>query len=182
MIEFEGPAIRYEKPYRLTIAVIDPIFSYSKKYNNTMQYNFMDTVYSMLESDVFYYSHKKDILRTIDGTQYVAIDIDKIKSYDGLHVDQILISDYGINMEVNERELNNSVYLDYVVSCKNDPFVGNIYRYLLRYSCVPHDYQIIYMTKEIIKDKMVWIDNVEDRFDRLAKMITEHILPYPQSK
>ena len=70
MIEFEGPAIRYEKPYRLTIAVIDPIFSYSKKYNNTMQYNFMDTVYSMLESDVFYYSHKKDILSLDTYPQY----------------------------------------------------------------------------------------------------------------
>ena len=182
MIERDEPGFSHERLYGLTIAVIDPIFSYSKKYNNNMQYNFMDSVYNMLDSDVYYYTHKKDILKTFDGTQYVAINIDKIKSYDGLHVDQILISDYGINKDTKESELNTSRYLEYLMSCRDNHFVGNVYRYLLRHSCVPHDYQIMYMTKGIIKDKMMLIDNVDDRFDRLTKMITEHILPCPQSK
>ena len=48
MIERDEPVFSHERLYGLTIAVIDPIFSYSKKYNNSMQYNFMDSVYSML--------------------------------------------------------------------------------------------------------------------------------------
>lgn len=177
MIERDEPGFGYERRHRLTIAVIDPIFSYSKNYHNYIRYNFMDSVYDMVSSEVAFYSHRKDILTTYDGTQYVPINIDKIKSYDGLHVDQILISDYGINMETGDIELNGGIYLDYLLSCRDNPFVGNVYRYLLRHSCVPHDYQIMYMMKEIIKDKVIWIDNDEEKFDRLSKMFTYNILP-----